>query len=164
MASLLLWIALGLLLALGLLAALFFFGMRGQWPPVLTAVRHFNRAVTNPRMQRDAGTPGAYASVVRHVGRRSGRPYETPVVVVPADDGFLIALPYGTTADWLRNVLAAGTATLVHEGSEVDVDSPEVVPLADVEHLFPADQLPTLHRFRVRQALQVRKAEVPLSP
>ena len=32
----------------------------------------------------DAGTPGAYASIMHHVGRTSGDPYETPVVAVPA--------------------------------------------------------------------------------
>lgn len=147
-----------LLVVLGLLGGLFFFGMRNQWPFVLRAVRRMNRSVTNRRVMRSAGTPGAYASVVRHVGRSSGRAYETPIVAVPTDDGFLVALPYGTTADWLQNVLAAGSATIVHEGVEADVDSPEVVALAEVEDLFPADQLPTLHRFRVRQALRVRRA------
>ena len=43
-------------------------------------VRRFNRAFGNPHQMKTAGTPGAYASVIRHVGRKTGRSYETPVV------------------------------------------------------------------------------------
>ncbi|MGZ4612806.1 MAG: hypothetical protein ACXV1K_06490 [Kineosporiaceae bacterium] len=50
---------------------------------------------------RTAGSPGAYASVVRHVGRTSGRRYETPVVPVATDGGFVVPLPYGPGTDWL---------------------------------------------------------------
>jgi hypothetical protein len=45
-------------------------------------------------------------------------------------DQFVIVLPYGPGADWVRNVLAHGSATLVHEGRTVRVDQPVVVPLA----------------------------------
>jgi hypothetical protein len=68
-------------LFLGLVAAAiaFMLGMRARSRPLLDAVRRFNRAVANPRQMRSAGTPGAYASVIRHTGRTSGRPYATPV-------------------------------------------------------------------------------------
>jgi hypothetical protein len=46
--------------------------------------------------------------VIHHVGRTTGARYETPVVARPTDDGFAIALPYGTGADWLQNVLGQG--------------------------------------------------------
>jgi len=46
--------------------------------------------------------------LVVHRGRRSGRVYDTPVLVFPADDGYVIALTYGPDTDWIRNVLAAG--------------------------------------------------------
>ena len=32
---------------------------------------------------------------------------------VAIDDGFVIALPYGPNTDWLKNVLASGSATIV---------------------------------------------------
>ena len=51
---------------------------------------------------RTAGTPGAYAAIIRNRGRISGRDYETPVGAVPIDDGFLVALPYGSRASWLQ--------------------------------------------------------------
>src|SRR5687767_8959102 len=50
-------------------ATVFLVGMRTKSPAVVDRVRRFNRAVTNPRVLRSAGSPGASASVIRHVGR-----------------------------------------------------------------------------------------------
>jgi deazaflavin-dependent oxidoreductase (nitroreductase family) len=87
---------------------------------------------------RSAGTPGAYAGVIHHRGRVSGRAYATPVGIIAADDDFLIVLPYGTHAQWVRNVLADGAATLEHEGQSYAVDRPELVPLDAVATHLPA--------------------------
>ena len=111
-------------------------GMRTGSPQVQRAVRRVNRAFWNPRSMETAGTEGAYASVVHHVGRRSGAAYHTPVVPISTDDGFVVALPYGSRADWVQNVLAAGQATITHEGVTESVDRPEVVPMADEERWF----------------------------
>src|SRR5215213_2744877 len=102
-------------MALGVVATVFVLGMRTKSPVVMDRVRRFNRAVTNPRVLRSAGSPGASASVIRHVGRVSGRSYETPVGPFAVGDDFVIALPYGSGTDWVRNVLTHGAATLVHE-------------------------------------------------
>ena len=106
--------------------------MRTKSPLVLRPIVALSRSVVNPRQLRRAGRPGAYASIIRHLGRRTGRAYETPVGVVPDGDAFLIVLPYGLRTQWLRNVLAAGEATLVTEGSTYRVDRPEVVPTCEV--------------------------------
>jgi hypothetical protein len=53
------------------------------------------------------------------------------VVAVKNEDAFLIALPYGEQTDWLRNVLASGSATLVTAGEAYELDSPEIIPMAD---------------------------------
>lgn len=105
--------------------------MRTGYGPALTAIRRFNRR-TNRRVIKTAGTPGASASVIRHSGRTSGNPYETPVGVVDTGDAVLITLPYGTTPDWLKNVKAAGSAEIMHEGRTFLVEHPEVVAAADV--------------------------------
>ena len=44
--------------------------------------------ITRPLAMRSAGTEQSANSVVRHVGRRSGRNYATPVVAVEHDDTF----------------------------------------------------------------------------
>jgi deazaflavin-dependent oxidoreductase (nitroreductase family) len=151
-------IAVGALVA-GLILVLlaFVFGMRAKSPVVLAAVRRFNRRFINPSQMKTAGTPGAYAGVIRHVGRRSGRVYETPVGPFATDDGFVIALPYGANSDWVKNVLAAGSARLVTEGQTYEVDQPEIVPLSDVVDVLPSKERRNLRLFRVEQALRARR-------
>ncbi len=153
----------GVVLTLMGVAAVFFVGMRMKSPLVLDAIRRFNRDVTNPHAMESAGTPGAYASVVRHVGRTTGQPHETPVRATATDEGFLIALPYGTRADWLKNVRASGSATIVDEGTTYDVDQPEIIPMADVSSQFPLMDQRTLSRFGVDQCLRVRRVPADAS-
>ena len=139
----------GVLVAVVALGVVFMVGMRTKSPPVLNAVRRAGRAM-RPLAMKSSGTPGANASVVRHVGRKSGRPYETPVNAVATDDGFVIALPYGRNTDWLKNVLASGSATILDEGNTYEVDRPEIVPLsrrrAPVPAEGPADPSPVPRR------------------
>jgi len=104
--------------------------------PVTNAVRVFNKYVLNPAMLNLAGRKHWYAALIRHTGRRSGKHYATPVVADRFADGFILPLPYGTGVDWLRNVLAAGRAT-VRVGGEnfaADVDQAE-------KHLTKAQEL-----------------------
>ena len=123
---------------------------------VQNALRLFTR-VMRPLARRSAGREGSGTSVVRHVGRRSGRTYETPVVVARHDDSFLIALPYGERTDWLKNVLGKGSATIVTNGRTYEAGQPEVIPMAEATAYFrPREQ--RLHRqFHVDTALQVHR-------
>lgn len=149
----------GLVIVLVAIGIVFFFGMRTKTPLVLNAVRRFNRAIGNPHQMKTAGTPGAYASVIRNVGRTTGRSYETPVVAFASDDGFVIALPYGPGTDWLKNVLASGSATIVNEGDTWLIDQPQIVPTAMAAPYLPAKEQRGLRRFAVDQCLRVRRAE-----
>jgi deazaflavin-dependent oxidoreductase (nitroreductase family) len=146
----------GIIVVILVLAIVFVVGMRTRWGPVVNTVRRMNRAFMNPRQMRSAGTPGAYASIIRHRGRKSGKDYETPVVPVADADGFVIVLPYGPSADWVKNVLASGSATIVHEGQTYAVDEPEVISTDAVSGLFsPAEN--RQHRLvGVDQCLRVR--------
>lgn len=127
--------------------------MRG---PLQNALRSFTR-IMRPLALRSAGKEGSSTSIVRHVGRRSGSTYETPVIVARHDDSFLIALPYGKRTDWLKNVLDKGSATIVSNGRAYEVDRPEIIPMAQATAYFrPREQ--RMHRqFRVDSALQVRQ-------
>ena len=71
----------GLAIVLAGIGVVFVVGMRRKWPVVLNAVRRSSRATKRLPM-KTAGTLGADASVIRHVGRRTGRTYETPVRAV----------------------------------------------------------------------------------
>jgi deazaflavin-dependent oxidoreductase (nitroreductase family) len=151
-------------LVLGIVAVLvgvigiYVVGMRFKLGFAQRAVIAFTKHVVNPRMRKTAGQEGASAAIMRNIGRTSGRVYETPVGAEPVDGGFVIALPYGSRPNWLRNVLAAGEATLVHQGRAFRVDRPELVQLDAFATAFSAtDQ--KLHRmFHVEHALHVQLA------
>jgi len=133
-------------------------GLRWQVPPVLDLIRRMNRSVTNPRVMRTAGTAETQTSVIEHVGRKSGRTYETPIDIIESDTGLLIALPYGIRADWVRNVVAVGSATVVTRGERVDVGSPTIVATADVAELIPRRTMRMLRLFGVGHFLRLEKS------
>jgi len=133
--------------------------MRTKSPRLLGVVRRFNRAFTNKLQRRSAGRPGASTAVIQHRGRTSGRLYETPVVPFATDGGFLVSLPYGSNTDWLKNVLAGGSAVLVTNGQTCTVDRPEVVATDDVKDEFPPSEERTHRWFGVDQCLRLRLVE-----
>src|SRR5512142_2486284 len=129
--------------------------MRG---PVQNALRLFTRAM-RPLALRSAGKEGSSTSVIRHVGRRSGRTYETPVIAARHDDSFLVALPYGKRTDWLKNVLDRSSAAIVTNGHTYEVDRPEVIPMGEATAYFrPREQRMHL-QFHVDSALRVRQRQ-----
>ena len=159
MLILLLTLAGAVIVGLVVIAVVYVLGMRTKSPLVLSPLIRLQRAIINPRQMRSAGSPGAYASVIRYRGRTSGRSYETPVGVVTADDGFAIALVYGSRANWCQNVLATGSATIVHEGRTYEVDRPEIVPMRTVAARFTAGDQRGFRWLAVDQALRVRRVE-----
>ena len=150
-------IALVVLLTAGA-AAVFVVGMRTKSPLVLDAVRRSNRAYANPRQLESAGQTGSKYSVVEHTGRRSGATYRTPVGVIEGDGAFVISLPYGAGADWVQNVLSAGSATVVHQGETWDVDRPKIVAIDDAPVTFSPAEALTHRLFGVDQAILLRRA------
>lgn len=76
-------------------------------------------------------------AVVHHRGRRSGTEYSTPVAVVPSVDKqvILIGLPWGTSTNWARNVVAAGGTTVTWKGRERPTTDPRIVETAEAAAL-----------------------------
>ncbi|MCV7155953.1 PNPOx family protein [Mycolicibacterium brisbanense] len=124
--------------------------------PFRDAVRRFNKHVLNPAMLHLAGRKHWYASVIRHTGRVSGRQYATPVVAEKAVDGYIIPLPYGTRVDWLRNVLAAGRATITSGGETREVTEPSIVDLAQVAPQLSRRRRRTFERLGIAKAVKVK--------
>jgi deazaflavin-dependent oxidoreductase (nitroreductase family) len=83
---------------------------------------HVNKRVFNPRAIASGKWP-----VLTHVGRTSGTTYRTPMDAHPIDGGYLFVLVYGSSSDWVRNVLAAGRARLGIQGIEVELAMPRLV-------------------------------------
>jgi hypothetical protein len=101
------------------------------------AIRQFNKHILNPFMLRVMEHRKTYYGVVAHVGRHSGKPYATPVVAKLTSEGVVVPLPYGAETDWCRNVLAAGGCTLMLNGAEYRLNSPQVVSSEIAEPLVP---------------------------
>ncbi len=94
--------------------------------PLPSRLARFNRVATNRITRPVAGyLPGF--GIVMHQGRRSGRRYRTPVNVFRRPGGFDIALTYGERSEWVRNVLAAGSAELTTRGRTHHVTHPRIV-------------------------------------
>ena len=113
--------------------------------------------LTRPLALRGAGKPGSNTSIVRHVGRRSGRTFDTPVVAVEHTDGFVIAVPYGDLTDWTKNVLAHGSAILITDGRTYEVDRPELIPMTEATSYFRPKEQRMQRSFGVESALRVHR-------
>ena len=122
-------------------------------------IRLSNKYLLNPVMLRPAGTRYWYASVIHHVGRRSGKAYATPIVAERVGDKFIVPLPYGTQVDWLRNVLTAGQARVTRKGQTYEVVSPELIDSTEALPLLPRDQRRTFERIRIKHFLRATITE-----
>lgn len=100
-------------------------------------MRRVNRVFTNPVLGTIAWLVPPLA-IVHHVGRRSGRPYRSPVVALRSATGFVIPMTYGRDVDWARNMLHAGGCELERLGRRVPARNPRIVDLATAEPQLPA--------------------------
>ena len=107
--------------------------LRNGWLNVL-------KYTLNPLTRRLARSSFGPFSIVRHVGRRSGKQYETPIIVSRVRDGFVIELTYGPDVDWHKNVLAAGSCSLVWHGQEYLIDKIEPLDTETGRAAFPPSQ------------------------
>jgi deazaflavin-dependent oxidoreductase (nitroreductase family) len=112
--------------------------LRNGWLNVL-------KYTLNPLTRRLARSSFGPFSIVRHVGRRSGKLYETPIIVSPVKDGFVIELTYGPDVDWHKNVLAAGSCTVVWRGQEYVINKIEPLDTETGRAAFPPSQRLILH-------------------
>jgi deazaflavin-dependent oxidoreductase (nitroreductase family) len=93
----------------------------------------------NPVITRLAGRRHfRMAAQIRHVGRRSGRPYVTPAGARLAGDTFVIPLTFGNQSDWSRNVRAAGGCSIRLNGVDYRADRPQLADRAQAGDLVRA--------------------------
>lgn len=89
-------------------------------------VAAFNIAVTNRITGRFANRLPGFG-ILTHIGRKSGRTYQTPINVFRVPAGFAIALTYGRESEWVKNVLAAGGGQLVTRNVRYNLSAPKIV-------------------------------------
>src|SRR5207247_10312195 len=78
--------------------------------------------------------------LLRHRGRRSGREYATPVVGMRVPGGFAIPMAFGEGADWYRNIVSAGGATIRQHGTEHHLVGPDAIDPYSAESPLPVCQ------------------------
>jgi deazaflavin-dependent oxidoreductase (nitroreductase family) len=118
----------------------------------------------NPVMLKLAGRRHmGMATQIRHVGRRSGRPYVTPVGARLTGDTFVIPLTFGNTSDWSRNVRAAGGCEIRVNGVDYRADRPQLVDgpeaRAAVKAAFGPIERAMFRALGIRQYLLLQRAE-----
>lgn len=125
--------------------------------PLPQALARANRKLTNPVMRRFAGHIPPLA-IIEHTGRRSGRPYRTPIMAFPTTDGFVLALTYGRDVDWLHNVRAQGGCTLVYRGKSNALVEPRLVGSDAVSAALPRLVRAILLAINVTDYVTLRRA------
>jgi deazaflavin-dependent oxidoreductase (nitroreductase family) len=118
--------------------------------PVGRKIARFNKVVTN----RTVGLLGPWMpgfGVVIHKGRNSGRTYRTPVNLFRTGQGYLLALTFGSDADWVKNVLAADSFEVITQRRTYRLVDPK---------LF-VDELRSQVPFIVRLILNRAKGQCP---
>ena len=100
-------------------------------------IRSFNKRYLNRLTGRIARSSRGPFSIVRHMGRRSGKLYETPIIAIPTSDGFIIALTYGPQVDWFRNVSAAGHCQILWHKHKAEITKIEPLQTQAAMPYFP---------------------------
>jgi deazaflavin-dependent oxidoreductase (nitroreductase family) len=123
----------------------------------------------NPLIVKLAGRRHFHmAAQIRHVGRRSGRTYTTPVSARHSGDLVVIALTFGNQSDWSRNVRSAGGGTIRIDGEDYHVTQPQIISRQEAKPLVQSAFSP-LERagFRmlgIKQVMVLRVASAEHAP
>ena len=109
---------------------------------------NFLKRYFNPLTRKIAGRSFSPFALVEHVGRRSGKHYETPIIVQSADGGFVFELTYGPKVDWYQNMLAAGGCILRWHGKDYTIGKIEPLDMEIGLSSFPLPERLILRAIR----------------
>lgn len=127
--------------------------MSTEKPQLPRAARRLNKAAAKIAGRRFL----PLWALVRHRGRKSGKPYETPIAILGSTpDGVYIALPWGRGTDWVRNLEAAGEGTLAWKGQTFGVTEPGVVDKAEALAAAPGVRRKLAARWMPEDCLRLR--------
>jgi len=122
----------------------------------LAFLRPFTTRVVNPLTRRVAGWLPMFG-ILLYRGRKTGREYRTPMNVFRHGDEYVFALTYGSDAQWVKNILAAGDCELRTRGRTFRLVEPVVFVDPERRRMpFPVRQL--LGVMRVSEFLRMRVA------
>ncbi len=125
----------------------------------LDRVRIFNKHIFNRLTTRLTNWGRGPFTLLRHQGRRSGKPYQTPVLATNIDNMVIIPLSYGEHVDWLQNILAADECELIRNDRRTLGKSPEVITAEEASAHLPENRRDLFERFEVKKFLRLTVAE-----
>ena len=131
-------------------------------PHTRRVIRSAARLV-NPLVLRIAGRRHMpVAGILHHRGRKTGRPYATPLGIRPATaGGFVMPLTFGEAAGWYRNIVAAGSCVITWRGADHTVASPVIVDRATALPAFPRYERLALRAIGINEFVWLRDAPAP---
>lgn len=110
--------------------------MRDDAHTRLWRFRHVATRYLNPLTRTFAGWMPGFA-ILTHRGRTSGRTYRTPINVWRRGDRYVFFLTYGPDVQWVKNVMASGTASIHTRGHDIRLVEPQLIH-DPRRHLAPA--------------------------
>ncbi|MGP3534444.1 nitroreductase family deazaflavin-dependent oxidoreductase [Microbacterium sp. RD1] len=119
-------------------------------------LRLLNRTL-NPITLRAARRGRGPFSLIRHVGRKTGRVYEAPVILADSAGGLVAELTYGDTVNWYRNIRHGG-GEVVHRGRPYRIVSVEPLEREAGLRAFSPVQRTVLRMLRRREFRLLRVA------
>jgi len=121
----------------------------------LDRIRGFNKHFTNKLVIHIAGKKFGHFAILSHVGRKSGKFYQIPIIAEPIKNGFVIALTYGKKVDWYENVIAKGGCSLTWKKKDYSLINPELIQKEEGLMAFPAILRSGLQRMGVEDYLKL---------
>ena len=109
-----------------------------------------NKRTFNKREIRKGDRP-----VLTHVGRATGTTYRVPLDAHRTTSGYVFIPLYGAHSDWVRNIMASGSAQLRVEGAQYDLDAPRLVTAEEAASSLPHGTNAPAGFTRVEQLLQM---------
>ena len=118
--------------------------------------------VVNPLVLRIAGRRHMpVVGIIHHRGRKTGRPYATPLGIRPATaGGYVMPLTFGESAAWYRNIAAAGGCIVTWRGTNHTVTSPVIVDRATALPAYPRYEQLALRAIGINQFVWLRPEPV----
>jgi hypothetical protein len=121
---------------------------------------HLLSRTLNPLALRAARSRRGPFSRLRHFGRRTGRMYETPLILARVDDGFVAELTYGADVAWYRNLVATKRGELLVHGQDYLVTGIEDYPASAGLRAYPLPARTVLKLLRRNQFRLLRVADM----
>ena len=126
-------------------------------PRTRRVIRSVARLV-NPLVLRIAGRRHMpVVGIIHHRGRKTGRPYATPLGIRPATaGGYVMPLTFGESAGWYRNIAAAGGGIITWRGADQTVTSPVIVDRTTALPAYPRYEQLALRAIGINQFVWLR--------